>query len=339
VISYAARTDNDKDLARSCFVAELERTGKVRSNSCQLESSELEEAMKCFLQELPEDHTDMFTSDLIGERLKDYKLSVSHLNAYLKCPRTFFFENILRVPQPKNAAMAFGTSVHKALEQVFRLMQLSAEQEFPPREDFIARFVREMQRNQDAFTEVEFDRRMKGGVDTLGQFYELNVPLWHKKVLLEKPFQTMLDDAIPLNGLVDKLELFGDKVNLVDYKTGKYNRKKFQPPDPLKVQKALDEKKEPKHEDMHGGDYWRQAVFYKFLVEHNPTNIYQVESTIFCHVEPDDKKEFINQRIEITAEDEELVREQIREVYGKIMQREFGGTCNNEYCEWCGINI
>lgn len=336
IISYAARTDNDKQLARSCFVAELERTGTVRCNEYQLEKGEMEEAMMCCLQETPEGHDDLFTSDLIGERLKEYKLSVSHLNSYLKCPRTFFFESVLRVPQSKNAAMSFGTSVHNALEHVFKLMQQSADGNFPPRQDFIASFIWEMQRNLDSFTEVEFVRRLKGGEETLGQFYDLNAPLWHKNVLLEKSFQTMLDEAIPLNGLVDKLELFGNKVNLVDYKTGKFSKSKFQVPDPVKVHRALSENREPKHEDLHGGDYWRQAVFYKLLVEHNPTNSYQVESTTFCHVEPDEKNgEYINQKVEITPEDEEIVRDQIRGVYGSIINREFDGTCSSQYCQWC----
>lgn len=336
VISYSARNDNGKELARSCFVAELERSGTVACNDYQLESSELEAAMPYCLQESPENLDDLFTSDLIGERLKEYKLSVTHLNSYLKCQRAFFFEHILRVPQPKNSAMAFGTSVHKALEHIFTLMQQSKEHQFPPKELFLARFTREMLRNQDAFTAIEFERRLKGGEETLGRFYDLNLPLWHKEVLLEKPFMTVLDDAVPLNGLVDKLELFGSRVNLVDYKTGKYDKKKFLPPDPVKVQKSLLENTEPKHEQLHGGDYWRQAVFYKLLLEQNPASSYQVESITFSFVEPDEKKgEYINHRAEITALDEELVRAQIKDVYSRIMARQFAGSCSSKYCEWC----
>ncbi|MBV5329790.1 MAG: ATP-dependent helicase [Chlorobium sp.] len=334
-ISYATRSDSDKDLARSQFVAELEKSGTVLSMEYELEAAELEAATQYILKPQPEENDDLFTSDLIGERLKQFRLSVSSLNTYLKCPRTFFFESLVRVPQINNGSMAFGTSVHKALEFVFKAMKESPEQLFPPVEDFIARFEKDMYRNQDAFDETTFKRRLASGRDTLTRYYEFNSPSWYKKVLLEEHFETIMD-GIPIHGLVDKLEIIGHKANVVDYKTGKYDEKKLQPPNPAKVQKAEDANKEPKHEDLLGSDYWRQAVFYKLMVEHNQKHSYQVDTSEFSFVEPDEKSgEFINHSVEISAEDEETVRQQIIDAYGKIMRREFGGKCKSSYCAWC----
>lgn len=336
VVSYARNTDGDKPLARSLFVAELEKTALIDSKELQLEPQELADAMPAILLEEPPDMDDLFNSDLIGEWLKHYKLSVSHLNTYLKCPRTFFFENLLHIPQVKNAAMAFGTSAHVALEYAFKAMQKSPELLFPSVDDFIARFEKEMHRHQDAFEATAFQRRLKNGGDNLRKFYELNSPAWGKKVLLEESFQSLLDGEIPLNGLVDRLDIFGQKVTLIDYKTGRYDRNKLLPPNPDKVEKTLADKKDPKHEDLHGGDYWRQAVFYKLLVENSPKYQYQIESMEFCFVEPDEKSgEFKHHPIEITAADEAIVRGQIYDVYNKIMKREFSGKCTNKYCSWC----
>jgi DNA helicase-2/ATP-dependent DNA helicase PcrA len=92
-----------------------------------------------------------------------------------------------------------------------------------------------------------------------------------------------------------------------------------------------------KHEDRFGGDYWRQAVFYKIMVERSPENSYQVSSTDFFFVEPDPKTgNFVNHKVEITPEDEEIVREQIETVHQRIMNREFGQRCSSRFCEWCG---
>jgi DNA helicase-2/ATP-dependent DNA helicase PcrA len=233
--------------------------------------------------------------------------------------------------------MAFGTSVHEALEYLFTVMQKSPEQTFPAKGAFVEIFVREMKKRQDSFTEVEFERRLAKGTRTMERLYEKHIGSWHKDVLLEKAFKVVLDNDIRLNGRVDKLELLqGNSVNLVDYKTGAYDRSKFQPPDPDKVAKAETEGKEPKPKDLHGGDYWRQAVFYKLMVEASPENSYQVASTEFCYVEPDDKTgEFINQRVAITPADEAIVREQIASVFQRIMQREFEQRCTSPYCEWC----
>ncbi len=337
VISYADKDNNDKFLAKSCFVAELEQAATVDTRSYHLEPEELERALRIVMQELPADMGSIYKSDFVGELLKEYNLSATHLSSYLTCPHAFFYSSILRVPKSRNAAMAFGTSVHEALEYLFTVMLKSAGKSFPPRQSFVDVFVREMNKRQDSFTEVEFERRLARGKQTMEKLYDRHVGSWHTDVLLEKAFKVVLDNGIRLNGRVDKLEILnGSSINLVDYKTGTYDRKKFQAPDPHKVQKAEDEGKEPKHEDLHGGDYWRQAVFYKIMVEESPEARYQVASTEFCFVEPDDKTgNFINHRLEISQEDEAVVREQIESVYKKIMNREFDQRCTNKYCEWC----
>ena len=59
---------------------------------------------------------------------------------------------------------------------------------------------------------------------------------------------------VPIKGKLDKLEFFGKDVNVVDYKTG----------DPEKAKEKL---LPPNDKKPNGGDYWRQAVFYKILVD------------------------------------------------------------------------
>ena len=92
----------------------------------------------------------------------------------------------------------------------------------------------------------------------------------------------------------------------------------------------------PGSKDPNGGDYWRQAVFYKIMVESSPENSYHVSSTEFFFVEPDPKTgNFINHKVEITTEDEDIVREQIESVHQKIMNREFVQMCTSRFCDWC----
>lgn len=337
VISYADKDNNDKPLAKSCFVAELERAGTVVTRTYQLEQHELEQGMLTLMQETAAEETSIYQADFVGDLLKEYHLSATHLNSYLTCPHAFFYTNILRVPKPRNAAMAFGTSVHEALEFLFTTMQKTPEKSFPSKAAFLDVFIREMNRRQDSFTEVEFERRLEKGRQSMDKLYDQQVSSWHKEVLLEKAFKVVLEDEIRLNGRVDKLEILHENsVNLVDYKTGGYDKKKFQLPNPEKVQQAKSDGKEPKHEDLYGGDYWRQAVFYKIMVEESPENRYHVASTEFCFVEPDAKTGvFINHKVEISQDEEETVREQIASVYQKIMRREFDQHCTSKFCEWC----
>ena len=69
------------------------------------------------------------------------------------------------------------------------------------------------------------------------------------------------------------LEFTGKQLNVVDYKTGKYEnaKKKLQPPN---------------DNEPNGGDYWRQAVFYKILIDNDKSSNWQAISTAFEFIEP-----------------------------------------------------
>lgn len=338
VISYPERNNNDKPLSKSRFVAELEQSGTVAIQTCQLEERELAHALTLMFRTPEPDREIVFNSDLVGELLNGYRLSFSHLNQYLECPRTFFYTHILRVPSPKNAATAFGTAAHDSLEFLFRSMQESPGQRFPPRESFLDFFTRQMHKQQEAFTEIEYRRRLASGLASMGRIYDEHVDRWHKNVLIEQSFEAVISQGICLNGRVDKLELLeGRLVNLVDYKTGTYDRKKFQQPNPDKALKAENEGKTASIEDRFGGTYWRQAVFYKLLLENSPAPGYVVSSTEFCFVEPDaDSGRLMNQRVEIGQDEMDFVRGLIESVHRSIMNREFDRECGRKYCQWCG---
>jgi DNA helicase-2/ATP-dependent DNA helicase PcrA len=145
-------------------------------------------------------------------------------------------------------------------------------------------------------------------------------------------------EGVPLNGKLDKIEFDGNSVNVVDYKTGQFERAKtkFGPPDLEKVEAAKTEDKEPKFEDEFGGDYWRQAVFYKILMDFDKNTTWQMQSAEFDFVEPDKASgEYIKQRVYITPQDVEIVKQQITSTYTKIKAKEFSKGCGKEDCTWC----
>jgi DNA helicase-2/ATP-dependent DNA helicase PcrA len=208
---------------------------------------------------------------------------------------------------------------------------------FPGKELFLDFFSRQMHKQQDAFTEIEFQRRLASGLTSMARLYDENINLWHKNVLIEQTFEAVVGEGICLNGRVDKLEVFeGRQVNLVDYKTGNYDKKKFQRPNPDKVMKAEGEGKTAAIEDLYGGTYWRQAVFYKLLLENSPAPNYCVSSAEFCFVEPDAASgKFMHQKVEILSDEMDFVKGLIETVHQSIMNREFNQECGRKYCQWC----
>jgi DNA helicase-2/ATP-dependent DNA helicase PcrA len=320
-ISYSGKDKNGKDQESSQFVGEI-----LASTHLQVEYPKVSaDAMTDFyLTQLSEDDkpkVELIDSNFINQLLQNYTLSVTHLNNYLDCPLRFYFQCLIRVPSGKSPSATFGSAVHDALRKAFRNLK-DNEDEFMPVESFMRDFSMYMYRNRDSFTKDDFKRRLAYGEKILPPFYELNTLTWNKIALVELPIKNIEVEGVPIKGNLDKVEFNGKQVTVVDYKTGnlKYAKEKFV---------------RPNDNTPNGGDYWRQAVFYKLLVEHDRTKDWHVVDTVFDFVEPINDGEYHKEHIRISQEDIETVTGQIKTVYQKIMAHEFNTGCGRKDCEWC----
>ena len=194
--------------------------------------------------------------EYISRALDKFVMNVTALNNYLKCPLEFYFRNPIRIPSPKNENTEFGSAVHYALEKLFRKMQDGGANRFPAKEEFINDFNWYMERHRESFTKEQYARRLEYGHTILAD-YDQRLAEFNTIVSIELNIRNVLIDGVPLKGKLDKLEFDGKSVTVVDYKTGD--------PDKAKQNYPPHRRKNPL-----GGDYWRQAVFYKLLVDHYP---------------------------------------------------------------------
>ena len=342
VVSFPEHDLNRKELEKSRFVSELEDAQEnVHSSTIQLSDDKLVDFNLQILN--PQEAIippNLFEGHFIDSILDKYSLSVTHLNNYLKCPVTFYFNNLIRVPAPKSASMTFGSAVHYALEKLFKNMNAHPEKLFGTTEDLINDFKWYMRKNEDSFTPKEFKLRIEYAENFLPLYYVKYLNEWNKVTSVERSYRNVVIDGVPINGKLDKLEFNGNLVNVVDYKTGQFKNaeNKFSQPDMVKYQKAIDENKAPKFEHEFGGDYWRQAVFYRILMDNDKTRNWEMRSAEFDFVEPDkESKEFIRRKVEMNDSDIEIVRNQITSVYSKILNREFNKGCGKPECEWCNF--
>lgn len=261
----------------------------------------------------------------IDPLLKDFTMSATILNNYLRCPLAFFYQQLIKVPMGRQENLAFGSAAHHALEKLFQKMQM--KDVFPSLEIFLQDFDTYMQDNRAAFTREAFERRMEYGHRTLSSYYNRYIHEWNPIVSVERTFRNISVNGVPVKGKIDKLEFDGKRVNIVDYKTGDYERtkgdwKKF----------ALPEERSPK-----GGDYWRQGVFYKILLDNYKQKDWQVVSTEFDFIEPGRNGEYFKEKINITPADITTVTQQITESWERIQKRDFYTGCGKPYCEWCNF--
>lgn len=276
---------------------------------------------------LPASEIERLEPALISALLNRFTMNVSALNSYLHCPLEFYYKNIIRIPSPQNEATGFGSAVHYALEQLFRKM-LDApgngrQRPFPPRETFIADFEWHMHAHRESFTAAQFERRLNHGRGVLDKYYASYVYSFPTVVAIERMIRVVYN-GVPLKGKLDKLEFDGKLVNIVDYKTGDYD-------------KAMLRMLPPRESDPNGGDYWRQAVFYKILVDSYEEKGWKAVSSTFDFIEPDKTGQYRRESLLITPADVSTVSRQIQQVWEAIQQQAFYTGCGSPTCSWCNF--
>ena len=320
-ISYSKYKNDGKDLEPSMFIAEIQQEHLLPINRPAISAeTQAEFASLQFAGDLKPE-IEKFEEDFISRILDKFVMNVTALNNYLDCPLNFYFNNLIRVPSGKSEATEFGSAVHHALQLLFEKMQ-KQNNTFPTKQDFVGDFKWYMQRHRESFTQEQYQRRMEYGFDVLSNYYDKYIHNWNHVVAVERNIRNVVVKGVPLKGKLDKLEFDGKFVNVVDYKSGD--------PDKSKTKLEAPNAKEP-----NGGSYWRQAVFYKILIDHYDPKDWKVVSTEFDFIEPDKKKEYIKAKLVITPEDITTVTQQIVQVWEHIQQRDFYTGCGSETCHWC----
>jgi DNA helicase II / ATP-dependent DNA helicase PcrA len=323
-ISYSLKalkdaSEEQSTLLPSKFVNEiLEKTSPER-REVRLPDSEIAEFLfKTLIPELPNEAK--LEKQYIDKVLQGFTMSVTKLNDYLACPLSFYYKHILRIPEAKNAVAGYGSAVHEALQELFVRVQKHPSHSFASQEELLDMFRRSMLRYETQFTKTEFELRNEHGKKVLSDYYDHYVHSWNTTVSLELPINTTLD-GIPLTGRIDKLEFNGKEANVVDYKTGK--------PDGRSKELASGSDTEL------GGNYWRQLVFYKILMDTAQPKGWHMVSGEIDFVEYDKDKSFQKKKQFPTEVEVQVVKEQIRTSSAKIMAHDFYTGCDKEDCV-CG---
>ena len=322
-ISFAKFKNDTKEMEPSMFMAEILQKHSLGINKISLSAEALiEYELLHFTAQAPE--IEKAEEDFISTILDKFVMNVTALSAYLNCPLGFYYKNLIRIPSGKSENLEFGSAVHHALEKLFRRMQDGKQETFPSKDEMMVDFNWYMRRHRENFTKQAFERRMEYGDEVLRNYYNKYINTWNKVVAVERNIRGVIVNGVPLKGKLDKLEFTGKEINVVDYKSGD-------------IDKAMSKLKGPNDKEPSGGDYWRQAVFYKLLIDNYEQKDWKVISTEFDFIEPDKKKEYRKEKIVITPADIETVKQQIKTVWDKIQSREFYIGCGKEDCHWCNF--
>ncbi len=292
-----------------------------------------------------------FSDDILSEILGELSLSVSTLNAFLKCPLSFYFNKGLKLPSETNEAMVFGSIIHEVLEKIYISMDDSQSSELTvktvlPLEEALQLFetIFEEKSYQLSSDRIKKDAYVRGR-NIIKNLYKKDGYLKDGVIAVEQHIKgiklgDLLDTTVDLsavsdveiNGKIDKIECEEGIIRLIDYKTGKAGN-------------AKDKLVPPSEKEPHGGDYWRQAVFYYILFTNAGVDISGKEILVkYVFVENSNNEDGFSETedIRITPKEVDIVLDQIKESITKIKQGDFNSGCgvlkkdrDNYPCDYC----
>jgi len=319
-ISYPAANVNGKEKERSVFIEEI-RDENLDIKEFSLADEEIIK-YKAELLRFRQGKVKLIDNDLIDKVLENYVMSVTNLNKYIKCPVSFYYEVILRVPQARSPYLGYGNAIHGTLHQLFLDIESAPERLVPPFNIVLEKFQKAMEKFRQHFTEKEFDSHLELGKEVLKSYYDANEASWStpRKYELEYKVRNVEHQGVPIKGDIDKIVYHDDHFFVVDYKTGKWKSDKFRVPVDGKT----------------AGDYWRQIIFYKLLIDADPHFTSTMKYGLIDFVEPQ-KGMYKSEKIEVSTFDYDFVTEEIKNTYKAIHNHEFTQGCEEETCRWCNF--
>ena len=324
-ISYGKENIDGKKQAKSQFVDEILSKDLLIKEE-KLDKAAILESQFLMLSESSKPSVAPLSKAEADGLLEGFVMTATALNRYLNCPLSFYYENVLKVPYTSSEAASYGTAVHYALKRLAERIHDPYYPEVPTYQMFFNDFEKELQRQRLHLKPEELERKRNLGKRDLPIYFKnrLEYFIGNKLIDAELNIRNVEVKGVPMKGSVDKIEkIERNEVRIIDYKTGKYHAHKIAPP----TDKA-----------PLGGDYWRQVIFYKILLENYHRLSYRVTDCKIDYVEPDAVKGTNRfETIDIRPDYVKIVMQQIVDTYDKIQQHQFYEGCGNKDCSWCNF--
>lgn len=219
-----------------------------------------------FIQEIPEDYREKIVPNIdpvkiiiaqtaplpainwteatkteLEKRAKNYDLSVTALNTWLKSPKEFLEKYLIRQPAGKMPSASFGTAVHAGL--AFIGEYFNENNALPEKELWVKKIEQTLY--HEILTKKEQEEFLKKTIEIIENYLSKKSCPLAGKALVEERFgwKKVVVEGVRLTGVFDRVEYLSDgNMLVIDFKTGK--------PD-----KGREQMK----------DYERQLYFYRLL--------------------------------------------------------------------------
>lgn len=306
-MTYSQHSDNDKPTLLASFLANSP-TDVAQHPDSETPEEQLVVAEQAWYQPLVRlPKTTM--KDQLASLLEHYKLSATHLNAFLDVsnggPEHFLVHNLLRFPEAMSPNASYGSAVHRVLQRAHSHLYSTGKRR--PVEDLLSDFEDSLKTMN--MEKSDFDFYLTRGTDYLAHFFEKKYDSFTDTQQAELNFsnqQSRLGNA-HLTGSLDviDIDIKAKTIDVIDYKTGKPS---------ASWKGTTDFEKIKLHK------YRQQLMFYKLLVEHSRDySQYNVMSSGLSFVEPTASDELISLSIDFDTEEIEQFSRLVQAVWSCII--------------------
>lgn len=320
LISYSKLSESGREQLSSQFVNEIKAELKEEVNTADWAENYKQNKEIIFSTTDKTGEHSLHDQEFIKEIFLKQGLSVSALNNYLDCPWRYFYRNLIRLPEAQNKTQLYGIAVHAALADAFRLIK---ERDITV-DSLLASFKTHL--NKLPLTKNDYAEVLAKGQKALTGWWETYHEGWNNNVLTEfKISGVLLTPEIRLTGVLDKIEFTGEgnKVRVVDYKTKQ----------PMSRNAIMGET-----QTDDDGNYFRQLVFYKLLLDNYENSKYQMHDGVIDFIESGDNGKYKQESFEIKLEDVTELETVIKQAAEEILTLAFWDKrCDDKKCEYCTL--
>lgn len=150
----------------------------------------------------------------------EYPISFSRLDTFIKCPRRYYYQYIKNVGKPKffnEDNLEFGANLHEALQKYFE----SSPYKF--NKDEFLQIYTNYEDTQLVLKNELFKIRLSKFEKEQNLHFQKGFSVWKRELKIQSEF-----NGLPIEGQIDRVDINGDEIWLIDYKSGNLDTQSFQ---------------------------------------------------------------------------------------------------------------
>lgn len=150
----------------------------------------------------------------------EYPISFSRLDTFIKCPRRYYYQYIKNVGKPKffnEDNLEFGANLHEALQKYFE----SSPYKF--NKDEFLQIYTNYEDTQLVLKNELFKIRLSKFEKEQNLHFQKGFSVWKCELKIRSEF-----NGFPIEGKIDRVDINGDEIWLIDYKSGNLGTQSFQ---------------------------------------------------------------------------------------------------------------